>query len=501
MSRDTVWRNKTTVWRGTAWRGAARIALILLLLAVTACGLRPVAQSRQTGPSLATPAPPFSGPIVFITLSGLRPDAVGALGGEHFWTPHIDAFTDEADWVGTAIAGSSTPVVALVSLMTGVSPWKHQVLTTTPTMPRSGIPLLSQALTERGYRTVARVPLDYNLNRFNLLAGFDDVAEIAPASDSSRSLEDLSGDPELYWFHLREANVSYQRRDEELPHLADRSTSLPWSISARRLMAYADPEVPMSPSVRSATWELFRHEVAWADHQVGQLLGSLRRSDVWEDTWVILTATQGTELGEHGQVLYSQNLGRESIEVPLMIKLPRSLRGSLEESPRRVSQLRLWATLVEATGDRAAPMHEPSLLGRDDPLILSELYQRNGVNEFSLLADDVQLIWATRFAAAEPEFYSAQLAQSGGRPMLTEPARKILSRLERAFRKTPPLSGLSGGEFPELRLEKWGEKGTTAVENRALAEELATELRRKWHRFVDHERSPEEEAALSESFQ
>ena len=244
---------------------------------------------------------------------------------------------------------------------------------------------------------------------------------------------------------------------------------------------------------------MFCHEVAWADHQVGQILEALRASGRWDRAWVIVTASQGMELGEHSQMLYAQNLGRESIEVPLIIKLPRSLRGSLALADgTRVSQLRLWATLVEAAGGRPEPIRAPSLSRAVTPPIASELYKRNGVNEFSLLEGDLQLLWTTRFAPAEPEFYHAQLASWGGKPPLSEPPRHILERLRLAFDHTPPLSGLEGGSPPRLRLERWTADGRIErIEDRRRAEEMALELHRRWLRHVDRERTPAEESSLS----
>ncbi|MCP4247435.1 MAG: hypothetical protein GY778_10345 [bacterium] len=183
-----------------------------------------------------------------------------------------------------------------------------------------------------------------------------------------------------------------------------------------------------------------------------------------------MTASQGLELGEHGQTLWAQNLGRASIEVPLIIKLPRSLRGSLAiPEGARISQPRIWATLVESAGERPEPVRAPSLFRSGEAPIVSELYLRNGVNEFSLLDGDLQLIWSTRFAPAEPEFYLAQLALRGGRPPLTEPARRILDRLEVAFLQTPPFSGPAGGAAPRLRLERWTASGTVPVDDPARA--------------------------------
>ncbi len=351
---------------------------------------------------------------------------------------------------------------------------------------------------------MARVPQEYDLQDYGLLEGFSEVNEIEPLSQSTAVFDRPTEDrPEFHWFHLREANEALRRRDGELPRLAARAAqipgSLPYRIQAWRLLTYADPELPLPPEERRLAWELFCHEVAWADHQVGKILASLRNSGRWDNAWIILTASQGMEFGEHSQVLYAQNLGRKTIEVPLMIKLPRNLRSTLAVADDvRVSQLRLWATLVESGGGRLEPIHEPSLFHAVTPPILSELYARNGVNEFSLLDGDVQLLWSTRFAPAEPEFYYAQLASRGGRPPLSEPAHRILDRLELEFKKTLPLSGQHAGEPLKLRLERWNETGVEPFEDPVRAQRQAVLLRRRWMRHIDRERTPAEESSLSE---
>ncbi len=470
----------------------ARLARWALPLALLACGVAPAAPE---GGSVAGDR----GPILLITLSGLRPDVVGALGAPAGWTPEIDSLAGEADWVGTAVTASSAPAVSLVSLMTGVSAWHHQVLSHLAASPRPGVTLLAQALGRSGYRTVARLPLDYDLDRYGLVEGFDEVGEIEPLAAVTELVSGLGGsEPALVWLHLREANGDFRRRDKELPRLAARSTGLPSRIQTSRLLAYADPQRPLPPELRRAAWELFGHEVARADRQLGEILAALRASGHWDRAWVVVTASQGLELGEHGQTLWAQNLGRESIEVPLIIKLPRVLRGSLAiPEDVRVRQSRIWATLIENAGEPPGPLRAPSLFRAGQAPIVSELYLRNGVNEFSLLDGDQQLIWSTRFAPAEPEFYLAQAALRGGRPPLTEPARRILDRLESSFRQTPPFSGPAGGAAPRLRLERWTANGTVPVDDSGRAEQLAVDLRRRWLRGVERERTPVQESSSS----
>jgi len=437
--------------------------------------------------------------IVLITLSGLRPDSVGALGAEELKTPFIDALAAEADWVGTSVVASSAPVASLASLMTGLSPWHHQALGHSRGRLREELLSLAQALRLGGYSTFARIPLVYDLGRFGLLQGFDQIADAEPMDKTVAFLRGMSNAPALYWLHLREANVTFERRDAAIPRLGAKAVDLPAKIIAPELWPYADPQKSLPEPLSSAARELFQHEVAWADHQVGQLLQAVRDSGHWERSWIIVTATQGMEFGEHGQILFSQNLGRESIEVPLVIKAPLSRRDSLRApSDFAVGQTRLWSTLVEAGGGTTAPAHAPSLFQSTTLPIVSELYMRNGVSLFSLVDRDIQVVQASRFASEEPEFYLAQLAASGGHPELSEPAAATLGRLQNAFDNTRPFSGLFRGNS-DSTLERWTLDGVEPFEDPELQATMSRALRRKVRALAGSERTPTEESALSGS--
>ena len=66
----------------------------------------------------------------------------------------------------------------------------------------------------------------------------------------------------------------------------------------------------------------------------------------------------------------------------------------------------------------------PSLFRPAPAAVLSELYLTNGANQFSLVDGDDQLIWVSRFAPPQPEYYQARYEGLGGNPEppLTEPA-------------------------------------------------------------------------------
>ncbi|HSU85038.1 MAG TPA: hypothetical protein VLR69_21685, partial [Thermoanaerobaculia bacterium] len=158
----------------------------------------------------------------------------------------------------------------------------------------------------------------------------------------------------------------------------------------------------------------------------------------------------------------------------------------------------LWATLVEAAGGDVPPAVAPSLFRHDPAPVLSELYMTNGVNRLSLVDGDDQLLWESRFAPPEPDYYLARLAMMGrgnaetARAELKVPPETILNRLRAEFAAVPPLSGTGP---PRLALERWeAEGGTRAFADPRRTAELARTLAGTWNAFIPAERPPGQEA-------
>jgi hypothetical protein len=244
---------------------------------------------------------------------------------------------------------------------------------------------------------------------------------------------------------------------------------------------------------------MYRFNVAWADDRLGRLIQALRSSGEWDHTLLVVTSTHGEEFGEKGQILNGGNLGRQLLEVPFAVKLPLGFRRKIAE-PRdhRVAAARLWATLVEAAGGEAPPAVAPSLFRRAPEPVLSELYLANGANLFSLVDGDDQLLWESRFAPPDPDYFRARLAMMNrgnariARAELAVPPEEILGRLRAAFATAPPLGGR---EAPRLSLERWDPQGgSSALADPRRTAELARRLERTWNAFIPAERTPGEEA-------
>ena len=461
-------------------------AIVALIAALAGCG----------------PArlPNRGGPVVLITLEALRADVVSGLGGEPGLTPNLAALIREADWAGRAVAPSSWGVPAMATLFTGLSPWQHHaILDGDNAHLAQDLVTLPKAFKALGYHTAGFSGGHWYTAAFGYDRGFDSFDDVGKNRDAAEHLASLEEGKELVWVHMSEPEAPYVRRDWLLPRLAggrDRSGDrgdLPPSVEPLDLLAASNPEAPPRPEVRLRLGSMYRLNVAWADEKVGRLLDALRASGQWERALIVVTSAFGEELGEHGAFGHGGDLERESIEVPLIVKLPSWARRPMVAPGQRIALARVWATLVEAAGGRPAPAPAPSLFRAAPSGVLSALYLGNGANLFSLVDGDEQLLWEARFAPSEPHLYRASLEALAGTAGASRPDSLgvIAGRLFDRFEVTPPLGGLGP---PGLTLARWDVRGgSRRIADPRRTTELARRLAARWGDFLAEELPPEAE--------
>jgi arylsulfatase A-like enzyme len=448
-------------------RGPRRLAaaLGLALLVLAAC----------------RPPRPGSGPaIVLITLEGLRPDAIGAFGGPPRLTPALDRFAAEADWKGVAVAAAGSPGPALVSLLTGLPPHQHGSWSAGRPRLHAELDSLAEGLRRAAYRTAAYREGDLVRRQQSLAQGFDIYEPANPRERVLAALRTLRGERDFIWLHSSlpggEPLVLRER-------FRDRLEGAP-AVLPRRLK----PSELGEGIEDGAAWRaLYQSNVAEADLEAGEMLGELRDHGPWNHTLVVVVGVTGWNTGTAGG--RTGGLERGQLETPLLVKLPRAFPRRLPANGERVAATRLVATLLEAAGTQPVPAAAPSLFRAGDEGALSERFGGNGINEFSWVAGDLRLLRTVHFAAAEQE-YEAARARSGRKraaPAPSEPARRILRRLNRAFLRTPPYTGLSH----DTALERWLPGGAVEpVDDPPAVARLAAELDRAFFAFVDQERAP-----------
>lgn len=495
----------------------------LLCLAVCLIGCLTGCLGSCASPSTPSKPPPH---ILLISTTGLRADAVSPR-----LTPQLDALANSAAWSGTAVAASSATVPSLASLITGLAPWQHQVLFGGTTRLDPRFVTLAEALSAQGYHSEAWVEGYWMQLRRGAQQGFDSYNRLHRDRQFLRRLAEVGDDPQFLWLHLNQPQPPFFKRPAFAAGLPlEQLRDLPKQLTNAQLLPYWDPEATMPEARRAELRAFYRQAVSWTDHRIGRFLDALAESGQLDRFVIVVTSLHGEALGGEalggealggealgGEALggeargdttqfgHGNNLDRESIEVPLLIRLPQDTEARrLAVAPDEpVSLMRLWATLVESAGGRVPPAVAPSLFQKAPGGALSELYLTNGFNLFSWVdTEGFQLLRRVPFAPAEPEYHRARMRmrtrdRTDGDPVLvSEAPRRIFRRLDQAFQQTPPFTG--NGELVQLELLRWSDNrplAATPVTDAGKLQQLDDQLSSAWHSFLDRERPPAQETA------
>jgi arylsulfatase A-like enzyme len=433
------------------------------------------------GCSRAPEVPVHRGPIVLITIDALRADTVGAFGGPARVMPALSGFAREATWAGRAISPSSWTVPSMASIFTGFQPWRSRSWASDRSVLDERFVTLPESLRHAGYRTAAFRSNHWLESQFGYSQGFDDFRYLKEGKRAESYLEELKGGRDFVWIHILAPHAPYVRRDTLLDRLDEIPPDLPKQVRPLDLEPYYDPAAKLPADQERIFRAMYRLNAAYADQVLSRLLAALKKSGQWDKTLLVVTSDHGEEFGENGQIAHGGNLGHVLVEVPLVVKLPAGFQRKLAMPASHVANVRVAPTLIEAAGGKPEPGVAPSLFQPFDKGALSELYLGDGVNRFSLVDGDLQLLWESRFAPPEPDYYRARYAGIGGtpEPPLTEPVQAIFGRLEKAFGSVLPLSGRRG-DPPRLTLVRWSAGSVQPVNDPREVNRMARRLKNAW---------------------
>jgi len=357
-----------------AERGLVVCWLLTTIVGAVSC------RRQEAGPSV----PPGT-PVILISIDTLRSDRLPAYGYQAVATPAIDSLRADSILFRRAFTHVPLTLPAHASLLTGLYPPEHGVRDNAGYRLRSeGLPYLPKILKELGYRTGAAVSAFVLRATAGLDAGFDFyddhllIGAKALLSDIQRDgletlaasrewLQSVAGEPFFFFFHIYEPHT---------PH--------------------APPE-PFASRYESA----YDGEVAAADAVIGQLLEELKRLDVYDSAIILLTSDHGEGLYDHGDNEHGLLLYRESLQVPLLLKLPLSERGG-STVERAVGLIDVVPTLAPLLGAEV-PDDLPglSLLDADDSSGKRPLYAETFFPRF-------HFSWSELFSVLDPPYHYIQ---------------------------------------------------------------------------------------------
>jgi arylsulfatase A-like enzyme/Flp pilus assembly protein TadD len=246
-------------------------------------------------------------PIVLISIDTLRSDHLPAYGYKGVETPAIDAL--RADSVLALRAFSHYPITlpSHASILSGLLPTQHGVRDNVG-YPYDGErhPTLARLLKAAGYETGGAISTFILRRATGIASGFD-FYEDSIEMQGGESLDQLQRPGGV----TARLGLDWIRGRSEKPfffflHLYEPHTP------------YTPPE-PWRSRYRERPYD---GEIATADAIVGDFLGELKRLGIYDRAIVVLLSDHGEGLSEHGERQHGILLYRETLQVPLLLKLP-----------------------------------------------------------------------------------------------------------------------------------------------------------------------------------
>ena len=328
------------------WSGPASVALLL-----GACGTS--VEPTQT---------PAARPHIFlISIDTLRQDHVGLYGYERDTTPVIDELARSSMVFERAYTTASYTLIAHMSMLTGMYPRQHGVLTPRNILSER-VPTLAERLHEAGYYTMGfHFPgwLDEN---YGFGRGYDHyeshrTAEIAEEHLFAALNKAPKEKPLFCFVHLFDVhNASLARQQEALydpPAPFDQ-----WFVKdaheridgmVARLVWKKDGST-VSPSQHEAIVGMYDGGIRYVDTKLGEWIEDFRARGLFEDSLFVVTSDHGEGLHQRTKT-YSGHGGvfEEGLVVPFLVRFPGGHLGGVRVSGP-VSHVDLLPTLMTALG-------------------------------------------------------------------------------------------------------------------------------------------------------
>jgi len=300
--------------------------------------------------------------VLLITLDTTRADRLSCYGHARETSPHLDRLARESLRYEHAYAVSSWTLPSHASLFTGKFPTSHGAAYDPegPLILSQGIKgpagwdrfrARSLAVDERtlagrlgahGYDTAAVVAGPWLRRVFGLDRGFEHYDDSEITSVNGRSADRVT-QAAIEWLD--------EGRDADRPFFL--------------FLNYFDPHGPYNPprghrrtfmevgqSDVNLTREqkrdlLYDAEIHFMDAELGRLLDNMRRKDLFDDTWIIVTADHGELMGEGGAWGHGETLSEAELRIPLLVKAAGGGRVGVETRPVQLPDV--FSLIAEAT--------------------------------------------------------------------------------------------------------------------------------------------------------
>jgi arylsulfatase A-like enzyme len=310
------------------------------------CGLAVVVASvawafagaRQQPRRATAPARPN---VLLVSIDSLRADHLGSYGYARDTSPTIDALAREGVLFENAISPAPWTVPAHMTLLTGLPPEVHDVVSVRQKLSPDAV-TLAEVLQGAGYETAAFVSGPTVMAHFGFDQGFalydQSLVERQPkragGAVSSPGLVDLVSAwldrwseagrraPFFVFLHMWDVHYDYVPPREYVERFDPGYTG---DVDTRNFETNERLRRDMDPRDLQHVVALYDGEIRFTDDHLARLVARLRALGVLDDTIVVVTSDHGEEFFEHGQKGHAKTLYDEVLHVPLVVRYPRRI--------------------------------------------------------------------------------------------------------------------------------------------------------------------------------
>ncbi len=320
--------------------------------------------ATSISPETAPPGPQRPNVVLYV-IDTLRADHLGCYGYDRPLSPRLDAFAEQAVLFERAVAQSSWTRSSMASIFTGLWPYTHATNRRSERLSEA-----AQTLPERlqavGYQTVAFITNPNLTAGFGFDQGFDHfdyLGEEATSADVHQRVVDWLAarddeDPFLLYVHTLDPHAPYIPPTDVRERWAPQVSAATAAHSMQLVDDLQAGRIEVSDALLADLEALYDAEIAANDTSFGALIDELTAHELYDEALVIVVSDHGEEFHEHGNWQHGRALHNESINVPLILKLPGMQSG--QRIVQRVQHIDLLPTLLATLGLEI----EPTLEGR-----------------------------------------------------------------------------------------------------------------------------------------
>jgi arylsulfatase A-like enzyme/Tfp pilus assembly protein PilF len=277
-------------------------------------------------------APSSQTPVFLISIDTLRSDHLPAYGYKGVATPNIDKLRADSILYERAYSHVPLTLPSHVTILTGMLPGDNGIRDNMGYRLAASVPTLPGVLKKNGYATGGAVSAFVLRRETGIARGFDFFDDATKATAG-----------ELVLGHI-------QRIGGETLHASQKWIDAQHDKPFFFFLHLYDPHSPYEPPEPffSAWPNHYDGEIAYDDSVLGELLDELKRNGVYDKALIILLSDHGEGLNDHGEEEHGMFVYREALQVPLLVKLPKSRKaGAVVTAP--VELVDVFPTILERT--------------------------------------------------------------------------------------------------------------------------------------------------------